>query len=128
MKVYSPIDSDQPLSHDNVSYLLKANATTELPIEVAAHAIRTLGHQGVLQYRHPNDIGKAEERHRMYLRMTLGRVKAVQGTVTGTAETAAEAARLQKQIEAKDESIKARETAAQPAPEKTARTKAEKKG
>jgi hypothetical protein len=90
VKVFSPLDRDHEFSRNNEKYVLKANAETELPLAAAAHAVRTLGHLGVMQLRHPNDVAKAEAKLTTHLKMQAGRVRNLQATESASPQGAAE--------------------------------------
>ena len=90
VKVFSPLDQDHEFTRNNERYTLKANAETELPLVAAAHAVRTLGHLGVMQLRHPNDVAKAEAKLTTHLKMEAGRVRNLQATESVSPQGAAE--------------------------------------
>lgn len=55
MNLYCPCDEDRPFLHGSVPYILAANRVTELPDDVAAHALRKLGYLGVRAVRGDDD-------------------------------------------------------------------------
>jgi len=99
IKVFSPLDQDYEFTRNNEEYVLKANAETELPLVAAAHAVRTLGHLGVMQLKHPNDVALAEAKLKDQLRILAGHALEQATTANASPQAQAELKRHEDALE-----------------------------
>jgi hypothetical protein len=128
IKVFSPLDQDYEFTRNNVEYVLKANAETELPLVAATHAVRTLGHLGVMQLKHPNDVALAESKLKDQLRVWAGHAFEQATTVNASPQAQAELKRHEDALERIATRPKARiELEAEPEVEKSSKKKSSKK-
>ena len=68
ISVTSPLSTDFAFKRGGKKFVLKANATTKLPLVAAAYAVKILGFKSVAIVTHPNVVEKAAKAARLAAR------------------------------------------------------------